>query len=181
MFTLSLGCNVAGTWGDPIDTLREAVRILSGPNPRDTIVAPLYRTRPVGHVRQPMFLNTTLQCGNGLLVSSALSWIKSMERAAGRRPGVRDGPRPLDIDIVDLDGWIVGWVPQSPRRPRFVLPHPKMHERGFVLRPLCDIDPYWRHPVWGWRVSDWLKRHPELTHGTERWVDSGWHLCDMRR
>jgi 2-amino-4-hydroxy-6-hydroxymethyldihydropteridine diphosphokinase len=72
-----------------------------------------------------------------------------LERKAGRRAGRPQGPRPLDIDILDYGGRRLGWPGRGRRRARLVLPHPEAHRRAFVLVPLAQVAPHWRHPVLG--------------------------------
>src|SRR5262249_8436131 len=78
-----------------------------------------------------------------------LRLVKGLERQAGRRLGQTWGPRPLDIDILDFGGRRLGWPPGRHRRGRLILPHPEAHRRAFVLVPVADIAPAWRHPVLG--------------------------------
>jgi 7,8-dihydro-6-hydroxymethylpterin-pyrophosphokinase len=68
-------------------------------------------------------------------------------------------PRPLDLDIVSYKDTIYNWKMRKPiEGERVVLPHPRAHERAFVLRPLCDVAPFWHHPVFGLTASEFLKR-----------------------
>ena len=68
-------------------------------------------------------------------------------------------PRPLDLDIVSYKGLIYNWKMNQPLEGgRVVLPHPRAHERAFVLRPLCEVAPFWHHPVFGLTAPELLKR-----------------------
>lgn len=118
---LSVGSNV----GNRLAHLRLAVEILA---PR--AVSPVYETAPVGGVEQDDFLNAVLLCG----LDAAAAWERAQaaERAAGRERTVRGGPRTLDVDVVVADG---------PAPEGLVLPHPRAHERAFVLVPWDDLDP----------------------------------------
>jgi 2-amino-4-hydroxy-6-hydroxymethyldihydropteridine diphosphokinase len=82
---------------------------------------------------------------------------KTLERAAGRRPRCRNAPRPLDLDLLSYGSLVVNWPPPRPR-PALVLPHPLLAERPFVLAPLADIAPDWRHPVFGLTARALLAR-----------------------
>lgn len=97
-------------------------------------LSPLYRTSPVGGPPQPSFVNAVLTGRTRLAPGELLARLKQLERAAGRRPGPKSGPRPLDLDIL-LYG--------SSRRaaPAPVLPHPRLATRLFVLVPLADLAP----------------------------------------
>jgi 2-amino-4-hydroxy-6-hydroxymethyldihydropteridine diphosphokinase len=96
-------------------------------------VSPIYETAPVGYVDQPAFLNQIL------LVETAeaeelLSAGHRAEEARGRMRNRRWGPRPLDVDVISVDA-------QQSESPRLTLPHPRAHERAFVLMPWLDLDP----------------------------------------
>ena len=82
-----------------------------------------------------------------------LALAKALELAAGRRRGARFGPRPLDVDLL-----LYGDLQSS--APELTLPHPRLHERRFVLEPLAEIAPDWRVPPDGARVDDLLARLP---------------------
>lgn len=143
---LSLGGNLG-----PVErTLREALHRLEaalGP----LRVAPLFRTAAVSPIPQPDYLNTAALGRTSLPAHTVLALAKSLEQAAGRRPGPRFGPRPLDIDLL-LWGDL-----QSPD-PDLTLPHPRMRERRFVLEPLAALDPELRLPPDGATVRDLLAR-----------------------
>ncbi|HEY4572933.1 MAG TPA: 2-amino-4-hydroxy-6-hydroxymethyldihydropteridine diphosphokinase [Thermoanaerobaculia bacterium] len=155
---LALGGNVPGNLpgkaaGEPSQvehTLAWALRRLEaslGP----LRVASLYRTAPVSPVPQPDFLNTAALARTALSPGALLALAKSLEREAGRRPGVRLGPRPLDVDIL-----LYGDLQME--TPELTLPHPRMRERRFVLVPLAEIAPDLTVPPDGARVADLLAR-----------------------
>ena len=131
---LSLGSNV----GDRRAHLAAALRLLE-----PTAVSPLYETAPVGGVAQDDFLNLVAV----VRWEAAGAWERAQraERAAGRTRPLRWGPRTLDVDLVVADG---------PAPPGVVLPHPRAHERAFVLAPWLDLDPEAVLPQG--RVSDLL-------------------------
>ena len=117
---LGLGSNM----GDRRAHLRAALEVL-----QPYAVSPLYETDPVGGVEQDDFLNLVALCD----CDAAEAWDRAQraERAAGRTREVRWGPRTLDVDVVVADG----------TAPDLVLPHPRAHERAFVLAPWLDVDP----------------------------------------
>ncbi len=140
---LSLGANI----GDPEAQLVSAVRRLaSGPGTRLVAVSGLYRTAPQGLTDQPDFLNCAACVETELDPYGLLALTQSIESALGRVRTVRWGPRTIDIDIL-LHG------DARLDDPRLTLPHPRMHERAFVLAPLLEV---WRteeEPAWigrGW-------------------------------
>jgi 2-amino-4-hydroxy-6-hydroxymethyldihydropteridine diphosphokinase len=97
-------------------------------------VASLYRSRPVSPVAQPDYLNTAAVGSTALPPDAVLALAKALELAAGRRRGVRFGPRPLDIDLL-VYGDLLSAAPE------LTLPHPRLRERRFVLAPLAEIAP----------------------------------------
>lgn len=146
---LSLGSNL----GHRIDNLRAALMALSI---RVTIgaVSPIYETEPLVLPNQPRFLNMVLRGATNLSPEGLLAFIKRSERDLGRTASVRFGPRVIDIDIIDYDG-------QQLLLHNLVIPHPRAHERGFVLRPLADIAPQWVHPNTGRTALQHLRALPK--------------------
>jgi 2-amino-4-hydroxy-6-hydroxymethyldihydropteridine diphosphokinase len=117
-------------------------------------VSPLYETAAVGSAKQPPYANAVAALDTSLPPAALLRALKAIERRSGRRGGRPWGARTLDIDIVDYAGLVRNWragrggFARAGERP-LVLPHPLAHARPFVLRPLLDVAPGWRHPVLG--------------------------------
>jgi 2-amino-4-hydroxy-6-hydroxymethyldihydropteridine diphosphokinase len=117
----------------------------------------IYKSAPIGGGRQPLYVNAVVAARFERGPARLLLILKRLERLAGRRPGRRWGPRPLDLDIIDYGGRRIGpW--QSVRRPTLALPHPEAHRRVFVLVPIAAIAPQWRHPVLGMTGRQLLHR-----------------------
>ncbi|HUZ83129.1 MAG TPA: 2-amino-4-hydroxy-6-hydroxymethyldihydropteridine diphosphokinase [Gaiellales bacterium] len=119
--------------GDPAATLQRAladVRQLGAV----TGVSRVYRSAPVGGVAQPDFLNAVVRLRTGLPAGRLLDGLLEIERQHGRVRGIRFGPRTLDLDLLAYEG-------VECADGRLTLPHPRAHEREFVLRPLCDLAP----------------------------------------
>jgi 2-amino-4-hydroxy-6-hydroxymethyldihydropteridine diphosphokinase len=114
-------------------------------------IASLYRSVPVSPVAQPDFLNTAALAHTTLEPEAVLALAKALEWAAGRRRGVRFGPRPLDIDLL-LYG------DRQSSAPELTLPHPRLRERRFMLEPLAEIAPGWLVPPDGVPVRELLSR-----------------------
>jgi 2-amino-4-hydroxy-6-hydroxymethyldihydropteridine diphosphokinase len=132
-------------------------------------VAPLYRTRPISAIPQDDFLNTVVLAPRPEEPgpTEILRWTQDLEARAGRRPGaVRDGPRPLDVDLL-LYGQ------SSIELPELVVPHPRLRERRFVLQPLADLAPELPVPPDGLSVGELLLRLGDDQPGEERQV---WRL-----
>ena len=126
---ISLGSNL----GDSLQTLRRAAAALGG---LGTVVAasPVYETDPVGLREQPAFLNAVVELDTTLEPLPLLDALLVIEAEGGRERGIRFGPRTLDLDLIWYDG-------RQLDSDRLMLPHPRAHEREFVLRPLADIAP----------------------------------------
>ncbi len=100
-----------------------------------------YKTEPVDYTAQDWFINCAVKIETALDPFMLLHMLKSIERDIGRVvDAVRYGPRILDLDILLVDGLVIN-------SPQLVVPHPRMHQRRFVLKPICDIDATIMHPV----------------------------------
>lgn len=106
-----------------------------------TARAGFYKTAPVDYTDQDWFVNTVVRIETNLAPADLLIRLKQIERDAGRdKKGIRFGPRVLDLDIIFYDDLVL-------RTKALDIPHPRMHKRRFVLRPICDIDPTAMHPT----------------------------------
>jgi 2-amino-4-hydroxy-6-hydroxymethyldihydropteridine diphosphokinase len=169
MVFIALGSNLTGHFGTPENTLREAVRELRDSGIHITVISNIYITEAHAHIPQPDFYNAVAAARTALPPDALLRVLKRIEAQAGRRgskhptrPFFQWTARPLDLDIVSYKGIVRNWkanCPQADRR--VILPHPRAHERAFVLRPLADIAPYWHHPVFGLTPMELLRR-PEV-------------------
>jgi 2-amino-4-hydroxy-6-hydroxymethyldihydropteridine diphosphokinase len=132
---LALGTNL----GDRLANLRAAIEAL--PSEVKVIAeSKVYETPPWGYENQPAFLNMAVKCETNLKPESLLKRLKQLEVQLGREQSFHWGPRLIDIDILFYDDLILKSEPLS-------IPHPRLHERGFVLVPLADIAPDFIHPV----------------------------------
>ncbi|MDX2156922.1 MAG: 2-amino-4-hydroxy-6-hydroxymethyldihydropteridine diphosphokinase [Hyphomicrobiaceae bacterium] len=157
---LSLGANRVGAWGPPQASLSRAVCELEQHGLRLVGLSGLYCTEPVGLRWQPNFLNAVAGFEGSIGPVTLLRLVKRLERAAGRRKGQHMGPRPLDIDILDFRGRQVGRPGPSRIAGRLLLPHPEIAHRAFVLVPLAEVAPGWRHPWLEITARDLLRRIP---------------------
>src|SRR5882757_1332085 len=139
---LSIGSNV----GDRLGHLQSTV---DGFRAELVAVSPVYQTPPWGGIEQDDFLNAVLIAKADLDPFDWLARAQELERAAARRRDVRWGPRTLDVDIVAIDDL-------SSADPELTLPHPRAHERAFVLLPWADADPAAILPGYG-PVRDLLR------------------------
>jgi 2-amino-4-hydroxy-6-hydroxymethyldihydropteridine diphosphokinase len=130
---LGLGSNL----GDRLAHLQFGLDGLAARAGSVVAISPVYETQPVGGPAQPDYLNAVVAVETELSPRELLGVAKALEAGAGREPpapGNRWGPRPLDIDVL-----IVG--DQRVDEPDLVVPHPRIHQRAFVLAPLADIAP----------------------------------------
>ncbi|MBN1843570.1 MAG: 2-amino-4-hydroxy-6-hydroxymethyldihydropteridine diphosphokinase [Deltaproteobacteria bacterium] len=110
----------------------------------------LYETEPVGLNEQAWFINGVVRIRTNLQPKALLIQLQDIEQAMGRRPGgPRFGPRVLDLDILFFDDQIV-------QTTQLQIPHPRLHKRRFVLKPLCDISPELVHPALGQTMQSLL-------------------------
>ena len=157
---LGLGSNL----GDREANLRDALRALWRMG-RVESVSSLYETEPVGPP-QPPFLNAACRFETGLEPRPLLRFLQGLEHELGRRPGgERWGPRPIDLDILLYEDRLVD-------EEGFVVPHPRLAERAFVLVPLAEIAAGERHPELGKTVAQLLKAAGE--QGVRRVAGAGW-------
>ncbi|MGC2410133.1 MAG: 2-amino-4-hydroxy-6-hydroxymethyldihydropteridine diphosphokinase [Methyloceanibacter sp.] len=149
---VGVGANYPGPWGEPANTLRRALSELERRGVTVLAVSDLYETAAMGQPRQPPYLNAVALLSTSLPASALLRLLKQIEARAGRRGGRPWGERTLDLDILDYKGLKLNWARARWGRPRqrahpLILPHPELDQRAFVLRPLLDVAPNWRHPV----------------------------------
>jgi 2-amino-4-hydroxy-6-hydroxymethyldihydropteridine diphosphokinase len=119
----------------------------------------LYRTAPVDYLNQDWFVNCAVQIETCLDPFELLAVLQDIQKNAGRvQDIIRFGPRILDMDIIFFDVAVI-------EHPDLTLPHPRMHLRRFVLKPLCDMDPTLRHPILGQTVQQLLDNLDDAGQG----------------
>lgn len=128
---VAIGSNLA----DPKNQVQSAFTALDAlPGTHVVARSALYRTAPVGYANQPDFFNAVAEVETELSASELLDALLALEQARGRVREIANGPRTLDLDVLLYDDTVSEDV-------RLTLPHPRMHERAFVLYPLNDIAP----------------------------------------
>ncbi|GGQ43427.1 2-amino-4-hydroxy-6-hydroxymethyldihydropteridine diphosphokinase [Couchioplanes azureus] len=145
--------SIGGNLGDRYAHLRGAVE---GLGESVVLVSGVYETPPWGDTAQPPYLNAVVLAVDP--AADARAWLekaRALEAGAGRvrDPGRRFGPRTLDVDVIAV--WSDDGEPVVSADPELTLPHPRVHERAFVLKPWLDIQPYAQLPGHGW-VTDLL-------------------------
>ena len=152
---IGLGANLPSPeHGTPRETLDAAVAALEARGLAVVARSPLYESEPVPVSDQPWYLNAVIEVATDLEAPAILALLHSVENAFGRVRSVRNAARVLDLDLLDCRG-IVREGPEPP-----LLPHPRLTDRAFVLRPLADLAPGWRHPVSGRPLTELLESLP---------------------
>ncbi|NIJ40000.1 2-amino-4-hydroxy-6-hydroxymethyldihydropteridine diphosphokinase [Parvibaculum indicum] len=155
---IALGGNLPTEYGSPRRTLEAALREMDGRGIRVVAVSRFYRTPPVSPHEQPDFVNAVAQVETDRAPEALLAELHEIERHFGRERRLRWFERTLDLDLLDYRGQVVAaegerGVEAGTGPLPLALPHPGIAERGFVLVPLKDVVPGWRHPVTGKNVD----------------------------
>ena len=133
---VGLGSNLS----DPCNQVLRAMQALQSlPHTRMVARSSLYRSAPIGYLQQPDFINAVAQLETALSPRALLDALLALEQACGRTRDVHNGPRTLDLDLLLYDDL-------QHHEHGLTLPHPQMHQRAFVMRPLLEIAPDCRIP-----------------------------------
>ena len=153
---IGFGSNV----GDRVDFCDRAVTLLSLlPHSRLQGVSLLYETEPVRDRIDPgegWFLNGVVQLETDIAPRSLLTTLQEIERALGRDDDNRSGPRTIDLDILFYGEHVI-------KEPGMTIPHPRLHQRRFVLMPMNELDPLWIHPTLHRSVAQLLTEAKDQT------------------
>jgi 2-amino-4-hydroxy-6-hydroxymethyldihydropteridine diphosphokinase len=154
MIVIGIGSNLAAPpFATPRHTAAAAVERLSALGIAVMRRSHWYLSEPVPPSDQPWYVNAVAIVETRLAPLVLLDALLSLEARFGRRRGARNAARTLDLDLLDYNGLRFA-------TPRLLLPHPRVAERRFVLAPLAEIAPGWRHPRLGHRAADLLARLP---------------------
>ena len=153
MILIGLGSSLPFNGQEPATILRRAARSL------DSVAAvfarsTLYSSRAWPDPDDPPFINAVVAARRGPPPEALLAALHAIEAAFGRRRSVRNAPRTLDLDLLAYDDLIIDAGGQN----GLALPHPRLEDRDFVLAPLAEIAPHWRHPASGRTASEALRR-----------------------
>src|SRR5215469_6476153 len=150
---IGLGANLPSPeHGPPVATLEAALATLAGRGLRIRARSRWWESAPVPISDQPWYVNGVIEVETGLGPAALLTLLHEVEAGFGRLRSVPNAPRILDLDLLAY-GSLVREGPAPP-----VLPHPRMAERAFVLQPLAEILPGWRHPATGLGLPQLISR-----------------------
>jgi len=153
---IGIGANLDHpVYGAPRRALEAALEELGRRGVAVRRVSPWYRTAPVPASDQPWYVNAVAEVATDLPADRLLAVLHEVETAFGRVRTVPNAARMIDLDLLDFRGEIAAGGPG-----KATLPHPRMEGRAFVLRPLADLAPDWRHPVSGTPIQALLAALP---------------------
>ncbi|MBP7240990.1 2-amino-4-hydroxy-6-hydroxymethyldihydropteridine diphosphokinase [Amaricoccus sp.] len=174
VYSIALGANLPSPAGSPRETLEAALRALAGRDVRVVARSRWFATPAFPPGAGPDFVNGAALVETALAPEGLLAAMHAVERALGRDRRRRWAPRACDLDLLSCGGevspdreTVAAWMALDPARqateapPALILPHPRLHERGFVLLPLADVAPDWVHPILGRSVREMLAALPD--------------------
>jgi 2-amino-4-hydroxy-6-hydroxymethyldihydropteridine diphosphokinase len=153
---ISVGSNL----GKKLDNCNLGINALDNSDTSRVIErSPFYKTEPIDYTAQDWFVNAAFKLETTLEPLQLLDELKKIQRQAGReKDQIRFGPRILDLDIIFYDELVI-------ESDELIIPHPRMHKRRFVLKPICDIDPTFIHPILNKEIRFLLNK---LEFGTQQ-------------
>jgi len=146
MILIALGANLPSLAGPPEQTLRASLTRLCENAVNPVSVSNFYTSPAWPDPADPVFVNAVARIETTRDPANLMQLLVQIENQFGRARGVRNAPRTLDLDLLDYEGRMEAGPP--------VLPHPRIETRDFVLVPLRDVAPGWRHPVSGRSVDE---------------------------
>jgi 2-amino-4-hydroxy-6-hydroxymethyldihydropteridine diphosphokinase len=169
MILVALGANLRGAAGAPAAQLAAALDAIDAAIGRVVACSRFYDSPAWPDPSQPRYVNAVAAIATALDPAALLAALLALEVRLGRTRGAsnaqRNEARAIDLDVIDYDGMVRASPPP-------VLPHPRMHARGFVLQPLAELAPGWRHPVTGATVAALIAALPHDARATP--LAAGW-------
>jgi 2-amino-4-hydroxy-6-hydroxymethyldihydropteridine diphosphokinase len=153
MILIALGANLPSPAGGPQETLEAALTELEARGVHIAARSRWYRTAPVPVSDQPWFVNGVARVETALKPLALLGALQEVEQVFERRRSVPNAARTLDLDVIAYDN-------RLENTPELTLPHPRLQDRAFVLLPLAEVAPSWRHPILGQTVEALISALP---------------------
>lgn len=145
MIVIALGANLPSHRGGPRETLDAALGKLAASGVRVASLSSYYVTKAWPDPSDPPYVNAVARVETNLAPRELMTLLHGTEESFGRVRAHKNAPRTLDLDLIDYDSRVESGPPQ--------LPHPRLQERTFVLVPLAEIAPDWRHPASGIAIT----------------------------
>ena len=140
---ISIGSNLRGHMHNPKYIMDIVFHNLSNQGLRVRYASKIYKSKPSPSGFGPLFYNRVILIKTNLNPTDILKRLKKIEKIYSKRSSQKNSPRVLDLDILDYKGKIIN------KKNYLQIPHPKMYDRDFILKPLHDLSPYWIDPING--------------------------------
>lgn len=161
MILIGIGANLpSSTCGPPRATCGAALAALAAAGLAIAGRSRWYKSAPVPVSDQPWFVNAVVRVRTALDPARLLTVLAATERAFGRKRGEPNQARVLDLDLLTYGDVVTGPGPADGVGPSLILPHPRLQDRAFVLLPMRDVAPDWRHPVSGKGLQEMIRALP---------------------
>lgn len=155
LIIIAYGANLPGRYGQPWETYDVAKKALADNNIRIVAESSLWETSPVDTPdEQPWYTNAVLAVETELPPQALLETLLSIEHDLGRVRTFRNAAKTVDLDLIAYKDQVID------NAPVLILPHPRMHERAFVLKPLEQISQNWTHPITKTSLDEMIKNLP---------------------
>ncbi len=161
MIYIALGANLPSIHGSPAQTLEEAKKVIVAQGVNVVKSSRTWLTAPVPYdPNQPDYSNAVIEVETDLDAHALLELMLSIETDFGRERSVKNAPRVIDLDLIAYHDEVIG------DEPSLIVPHPRMQERGFVLRPMAELNDAWIHPVLKQGISALIEQLPDDQQAT---------------
>tara|TARA_A100001011_G_scaffold367930_1_gene421749 strand:+ start:414 stop:929 length:516 start_codon:yes stop_codon:yes gene_type:complete len=157
MIYLNIGSNLSSIYGDKVYNLAKTISFLRTLKINILAVSDIYETPSYPNKSFPKFVNISVKMKSLIKPIELFKRIKIIEKKIGRLKSQKNHPRVCDIDIIDYNGVVFN-------RNHIQLPHPRLHQRNFVLYPLKDVSPQWQHPIFKKKIDYYINQLNQKSH-----------------